>query len=109
MFFFQAEGGIRDLTVTGVQTCALPISIGAGEAAPIPAPVAAQGSAQPRRPRLRHGNACSACRCRMEIGRASCRGRGEVSVGGGSFKKKKTTGAEQTVTLAGCCVHVNAD
>src|SRR2546430_5075656 len=25
-FFFQAEDGIRDLTVTGVQTCALPIS-----------------------------------------------------------------------------------
>src|SRR2546430_12029543 len=25
-FFFQAEDGIRDLTVTGVQPCALPIS-----------------------------------------------------------------------------------
>ena len=24
-FFFQAEEGIRDLVVTGVQTCALPI------------------------------------------------------------------------------------
>ena len=24
-FFFQAEDGIRDLIVTGVQTCALPI------------------------------------------------------------------------------------
>src|SRR5256886_12441857 len=24
-FFFQAEDGIRDLTVTGVQTCALPV------------------------------------------------------------------------------------
>src|SRR2546427_6657483 len=24
-FFFKAEDGIRDLTVTGVQTCALPI------------------------------------------------------------------------------------
>src|SRR2546427_7854210 len=24
-FFFQAEDGIRDLTVTGAQTCALPI------------------------------------------------------------------------------------
>src|SRR2546430_11759534 len=24
-FFFQAEDGIRDLTVSGVQTCALPI------------------------------------------------------------------------------------
>src|SRR3989454_669843 len=28
-FFFQAEDGIRDYKVTGVQTCALPISIGA--------------------------------------------------------------------------------
>src|SRR2546430_1792432 len=27
--FFQAEDGIRDLTVTGVQTCALPISLDA--------------------------------------------------------------------------------
>src|SRR5438309_3529346 len=26
VFFFQAEDGIRDGTVTGVQTCALPIS-----------------------------------------------------------------------------------
>src|SRR5882757_1360856 len=26
-FFFQAEGGIRDIGVTGVQTCALPIWI----------------------------------------------------------------------------------
>src|SRR5437016_10897068 len=27
-FFFQAEDGIRDWSVTGVQTCALPISFG---------------------------------------------------------------------------------
>ena len=26
LFFFQAEDGIRDSPVTGVQTCALPIS-----------------------------------------------------------------------------------
>src|SRR5260370_38812817 len=29
-FFFQAEDGIRDSSVTGVQTCALPISIDQG-------------------------------------------------------------------------------
>src|SRR5207237_6865004 len=29
-FFFQAEDGIRDSSVTGVQTCALPISQGGG-------------------------------------------------------------------------------
>src|SRR3989440_6054149 len=28
LFFFQAEDGIRDLIVTGVQTCALPIYAG---------------------------------------------------------------------------------
>src|SRR5260370_12417851 len=27
LFFFQAEDGIRDSSVTGVQTCALPISV----------------------------------------------------------------------------------
>src|SRR2546430_7427908 len=31
VFFFQAEDGIRDLTVTGVQTCALPISRARGQ------------------------------------------------------------------------------
>src|SRR5205085_5906958 len=30
IFFFQAEDGIRDLTVTGVQTCALPICVSEG-------------------------------------------------------------------------------
>src|SRR2546429_6407174 len=30
-FFFQAEDGIRDVAVTGVQTCALPISLLAGQ------------------------------------------------------------------------------
>src|SRR2546425_12026356 len=30
LFFFQAEDGIRDKLVTGVQTCALPISFSRG-------------------------------------------------------------------------------
>src|SRR5688572_33338284 len=33
-FFFQAEDGIRDLTVTGVQTCALPICLVANHLKP---------------------------------------------------------------------------
>src|SRR2546429_2824856 len=33
-FFFQAEDGIRDVAVTGVQTCALPISFGRHHAVP---------------------------------------------------------------------------
>src|SRR5206468_7239696 len=32
-FFFQAEDGIRDLIVTGVQTCALPICMVSTESA----------------------------------------------------------------------------
>src|SRR3712207_8119600 len=34
--FFQAEDGIRDIGVTGVQTCALPISVSAAAAAIAP-------------------------------------------------------------------------
>src|SRR3989440_6817009 len=34
LFFFQAEDGIRDLIVTGVQTCALPISWRSGGTTP---------------------------------------------------------------------------
>src|SRR2546421_8021424 len=34
-FFFQAEDGIRDLIVTGVQTCALPIFLRSGIHPPI--------------------------------------------------------------------------
>src|SRR2546427_3752757 len=34
VFFFQAEDGIRDLTVTGVQTCALPIWLAHDKARP---------------------------------------------------------------------------
>src|SRR5204862_2829131 len=52
-FFFQAEDGIRDLYVTGVQTCALPILEfhrkdraavdGAGGAPPVPGVVILRG------------------------------------------------------------------
>src|SRR5260370_18253693 len=34
VFFFQAEDGIRDSSVTGVQTCALPISSGGRDVHP---------------------------------------------------------------------------
>src|SRR3712207_7982930 len=33
LFFFQAEDGIRDIGVTGVQTCALPICVAGARAA----------------------------------------------------------------------------
>src|SRR5207245_6853567 len=35
-FFFQAEDGIRDATVTGVQTCALPIYQANGQESTVP-------------------------------------------------------------------------
>src|SRR5215467_13292421 len=37
-FFFQAEDGIRDYKVTGVQTCALPILVGETNRAPFDMP-----------------------------------------------------------------------
>src|SRR5206468_5978751 len=54
-FFFQAEDGIRDLIVTGVQTCALPISnyFFHGKFWPSPAPSTARtcrGRSSSRRP-----------------------------------------------------------
>src|SRR5690606_40741748 len=90
-FFFQAEDGIRDFHVTGVQTCALPICrdaigqlrIGSGPAAilvdfALEAKCYALESAVGVREisrlisRLRHRQ--------FEIGRASCREGGAMSV-----------------------------
>src|SRR3712207_4126631 len=48
VFFFQAEDGIRDIGVTGVQTCALPIL-------PVAVPVAARRSAS------RPSSSCTNC------------------------------------------------
>src|SRR6266567_8145596 len=50
-FFFQAEDGIRYLTVTGVQTCALPISD--GSCAPTSRSVTRAVTAGSRSPRPR--------------------------------------------------------
>src|SRR5256886_5192381 len=100
-FFFQAEDGIRDLTVTGVQTCALPISPPRSARARTPAGGAAGAGVRARALRggaVRRRDAGDGAREHPggaarggghEIGRASCRGRGEISVGAGSLKKKK--------------------
>src|SRR5690606_11547211 len=45
-FFFQAEDGIRDFHVTGVQTCALPISQGEADPTSSDRPKLAQTQAQ---------------------------------------------------------------
>src|SRR2546427_670554 len=59
-FFFQAEDGIRDLTVTGVQTCALPILLGGarknGVSSVVRRPVRGiRGGARPQRSRRGRG------------------------------------------------------
>src|SRR5256884_3384773 len=55
VFFFQAEDGIRDVAVTGVQTCALPISTGARR--PCAACVRSEPCARARAPGC--GRSCS--------------------------------------------------
>src|SRR5262249_58069845 len=107
VFLFQAEDGIRDWSVNGVQTCALPIW------APAPARrrearllARAAGASRSRGPGAKR---CRACRRRRrawsatatrtacsafptrvaEIGRASCRGRGEIAGGGGSLERNE--------------------
>src|SRR5205807_6158567 len=105
-FFFQAEDGIRDYKVTGVQTCALPIS------PDCTAPVAGDRSGAVRRalgPRGRRGGRGDRDqrpfgstpplpasgwvgippRGRRKIGRASCRERVWIAVVGGRGKEKE--------------------
>src|SRR5205085_9240944 len=103
-----AEDGIRYLTVTGVQTCALPISLPPPQ--PPSGPPAGPGARRPGGPRRSRaprrvaprprtpGGVGPALRVRRggrphvdvrsgppEIGRASCRERVEVSVVGGAL------------------------
>src|SRR5690606_40832273 len=95
LFFFQAEDGIRDFHVTGVQTCALPISDQDGGDV-VHAAVAVGGSGEfageaverevvPREDRgelsvVHHPGEAVGAEEDEEIGRASCRER--VWIGG---------------------------
>src|SRR5256885_6101978 len=85
-FFFQAEDGIRDYKVTGVQTCALPISPAARQLNPVlvPGPVGAQevqplGVFGPEQffpePAAAEAPLLAANHGPQQIGRASCRER----------------------------------
>src|SRR5256885_7846743 len=85
-FFFQAEDGIRDYKVTGVQTCALPIYLqgdGARDDHEVALPRRAPGDhaeavpvvAGPARRHHLYGAAREAERHGPQIGRASCRER----------------------------------
>src|SRR5258706_1047001 len=85
-FFFQAEDGIRDWSVTGVQTCALPISrLSKGIATGIQAfDAVAQSTKATNMYRLFPFD-----KKNEKIGRASCRERVKISVVAVSLKKKK--------------------
>src|SRR5256885_6084433 len=102
LFFFQAEDGIRDYKVTGVQTCALPI---------LGTILGTTDGGQTWTAQRRGGQRAAALFVHAraaglpletvaavggdegylttEIGRAAGRGRGEILVGAGSLKKKK--------------------
>src|SRR5687767_15686616 len=101
-FFFQAEDGIRDKLVTGVQTCALPISMSAVALAAT-ADIVLDGSDNFA---TRHAANRVCVRLRKplvsgaavrfdgqvavfdKIGRASCRERGESAGGAVRFKRR---------------------
>src|SRR4051794_41687756 len=105
-FFFQAEDGIRDGRVTGVQTCALPISesgrrqeirlqpeIAVHQRRHLPADERekagppSDSAADDDALRREHGDDRDEAQ-REKIGRASCRERGEISVGAVALKEK---------------------
>src|SRR5437763_13781299 len=94
-FFFQAEDGIRDTSVTGVQTCALPILTDS-------VPRMEPHSVQPRSSRPDEAETGTSLPIPSsgafpkqvghplhEIGRASCRERVESREGAGPVQKKK--------------------
>src|SRR5260370_14226395 len=86
-FFFQAEDGIRDSSVTGVQTCALPISPWLERAALYRAQFSLCTAREQRHTACGRASPMDACSgfasqprsitrdLRLEIGRASCRER----------------------------------
>src|SRR5207253_3733148 len=94
-FFFQAEDGIRDGHVTGVQTCALPIYIGTKSHNRHPArnglvgceapSIADHQTGTPHRPIDRQIIRDKS----VEIGRASCRERVKMWEVEGVGKKEK--------------------
>src|SRR5437763_16809150 len=93
-FFFQAEDGIRDTSVTGVQTCALPILSQPRNGRPTGA---SQAGGRRSRALWRRcvPSQSVGVRGRYQIGRASCRegvASAEVNV---SVKKQKETMTER--------------
>src|SRR5690349_22311475 len=108
-FFFQAEDGIRDLYVTGVQTCALPICLRGSEwrawgmaelmsdLAPHPADMEEGPRPVGRVPPHNLDAEASLLGAMLlsKIGRASCRERGAMGVVGGGLRRKRGGRAER--------------
>src|SRR5258707_6900549 len=99
-FFFQAEDGIRDIGVTGVQTCALPISYVVDRVVERETLTAVRGRLVDTRTERKQRTVWVVDLGEprdfdditleiREIGRASCRERVEISVVAVSLKKKK--------------------
>src|SRR5262249_58665937 len=101
VFFFQAEDGIRDWSVTGVQTCALPIlrvavatkrpsaeSAASSRKCVLSSAATTGNSLIIRRPATSHRRT-ELPLVAGKIGRASCRERVEMWVVGVSLMKKK--------------------
>src|SRR5437879_11812768 len=83
-FFFQAEDGIRDTSVTGVQTCALPISITSKKVMDATAAPWLKYGGTPKLGWMLGSvqiDPFAANKVMYEIGRASCRERVEIAVG----------------------------
>src|SRR5207302_4604039 len=97
LFFFQAEDGIRDFHVTGVQTCALPILIAIPLTAnPMMRAIGARRSEAAFIAQLRPMVSPST-EIIGKIGRASCREMVEMSVGAVSVKETSTSSIGTTL------------
>src|SRR5206468_9199087 len=89
IFFFQAEDGIRGLIVTGVQTCALPIYSLADRRGDRSHGAADEEAVSGEVDEMKVVLFCGGLGMR-QIGRASCRERGEVAeVDGGGDRRGK--------------------
>src|SRR3712207_9412926 len=94
IFFFQAEDGIRDIGVTGVQTCALPISPwgSSGFGTPTPTPWGYSSFGTPTSTpwgSTGQTGGIGGAPGRGGVGKGAGRGRREILGGGGPLKKKK--------------------
>src|SRR5437773_11762449 len=89
IFFFQAEDGIRYRDVTGVQTCALPISRTQRPHRRVAVSAAARSLAADSGLGYVAGYGAQTRVRSLQIGRASCRERELITVGAVTGKKKK--------------------